>query len=209
MPPKIGAKQQGVTRCMQADSSKIAARMSRRSRDVKLSAAAGACHNDKSNKAQPSSFPESGAQYIRFCYRDRCHVSSLPAVNVVHTVGRNQIDGDTVRAYTASLLPCFHVTVASRCAHKVAPSWRGFACNSGASGLFSGAFLPDRKAPETSVHAYLNPRRCLCASGRAQPLSDAMPAVAEGRPGSRPRQRAPFRIALFHSKTGSTPIQSE
>jgi len=98
----------------------------------------------------------------------------------MHIIGRNQIDGETGRAHTASLLPRFHVTVASRCAHKVAPSWRGLACNSGASGLSSRAFWPDRKAPATSVHAYLNPRRYVRAPGCAPPSSDDVPASPTG-----------------------------
>lgn len=98
----------------------------------------------------------------------------------MHINGRNQIDGETGCARTASLFPRFHVTVASRCGHKVAPSWRGLACNSGANVLFSRAFLPDRKAPATSVHAYLNPRRYVRASGRAQPLSDDVAASPTG-----------------------------
>lgn len=96
------------------------------------------------------------------------------------------------RAQTASLLPRFHVTVASRCAHKVAPSWRGLARNSGASGLSSRAFLPDRKAPATSVtcvpeSAAIRSRVRTCAT-----LERRRARVAKGRPGSRSRHAHRF-----------------
>ncbi|WP_261531604.1 hypothetical protein, partial [Burkholderia multivorans] len=77
---------------------------------------------------------------------------SLPGANPMHIIGRNQIDGETGRAHTASLLPRFHVTVASRCGHKVAPSWRGLACNSGANVLFPGLFCQTERLPR---HPYM------------------------------------------------------
>ncbi|MCO8628598.1 hypothetical protein [Burkholderia multivorans] len=61
----------------------------------------------------------------------------------------------TRAAHTASLLPRFHVTVASRCAHKVAPSWRGLACNRVPVGCFPGPFCQTERLPQ---HPYMRTR---------------------------------------------------